>query len=590
VRRLLPALLSLLALAGPLAAQVPDSAKADSALADTLDSTERLLASQAAAREGVPGIPFLSVEGPRVPGTVRVWTRDSIDWSGAETLGDLLLRVPGLFVVRGGWIGRPELPNYLGRGPAAVEYFLDGLPWEPLGPDSTAADLATIGLSFLERVEVERAPGALRVHLFTRRHDVSAPLSRIAIASGDRDFARYEGLLTRRGKGGLGFAVGAEVFDVPDPGQPAGYEHAQYWGQVSWVPRPDRGVVLQVVGADPRRDGLLSGADTVTRPLDGSRRDYQLRAFLTRGAAPRATRIDLLLGRSTWSDDTVDQRRDQGGISVEHRSPRLSLGGSALLRSGWTTADVRGRAGWARGPVSLFAEGVWQRHRADRTSNWVRAQAGLTIPAGLQARAEVRAGSVVAAPALDDTESQSVADVAGYLGWTRSWLVAEVGLVRLDGLRMPGYAPFPAVDSIVPLAATWVTGEAQVRPAPWLTLEGTFGAPTGEAPEGRPPFQGTGAITLRSKFLRQYPSGFLDLRLQLAGEVWDDGVLGHRADGTPVVIAGNALTRLTLELQLGRFLAYYHRTNLLGRNIEYIPGGGLPTYGTTFGVRWEFLN
>ena len=67
-------------------------------------------------------------------------------------------------------------------------------------------------------------------------------------------------------------------------------------------------------------------------------------------------------------------------------------------------------------------------------------------------------------------------------------------------------------------------------------------------------------------------------------------MLGHRADGSPVRIAGNALTRLTLELQLGRFLAYYHRTNLLGREIEYIPGGGFPSYGTTFGVRWEFLN
>src|SRR5690606_19795862 len=146
----------------------------------------------------------------------------------------------------------------------------------------------------------------------------------------------------------------------------------------------------------------------------------------------------------------------------------------------------------------LSAEGAWLRHRADRTSNWVRAQAGLAMPGGLAARAEVRAGSVVAAPALDDTKAESVADVAGYLGWSRAWLTAEVGLVRLDALRMPGYAPFPAVDSIVPLSATWVTGEAQVRPAPWLTLEGTFGVPTGDSPEGRPPFQGTGAVTLRS--------------------------------------------------------------------------------------------
>ncbi len=590
MRRRFPALLVLSALATPLAAQVPDSVAADSVAADTLDATERILASQAAAREGVPGLPFLGGEGPRVPGTIYRWTRDSLDWSSAETLGELLLRVPGVFVVRGGWVGRPEQPNYLGRGPAAVEYFLDGLPYEPLGPDSTAVDPATVGLSYLERVDVERVPGGLRIHLFTRRHDLAAPLSRIGVSTGDRDFARYEGLITRRGKGGLGFGLGAEVFDVPDPGQPAGYQHAQFWGQLSWVPRPDRGVVLQVVGADPQRDALLSGTDTLTRPLDGSRRDYQLRAFLTRGAAPRATRVDLLLARSTWSDESLDQGHSQGGLTVEHRSPRLLLGGSALVRSGWTSADLRGRAGWAAGPLTLQGEAVWQRHRGDRSSSWLSGQVGALLPAGFSGRAELRTGSIVFAPALDDSRAESVVDLAGYLGWQRSWVTLEAGLARLDAVRLPGYAPFPAVDSIAPLAATWVTGEAHFRPAPWLTLDGHFEAPTGDAPEGRPPFHGLGAVTVRSRFLRQFPSGLLDLKLQLAGEAWDDGVLGHRADGTPVLIGSNSLTRLSLEIALGRFLAYYHRTNLLGSSIETIPGGTYPTYGTTFGVRWEFLN
>ena len=105
-----------------------------------------------------------------------------------------------------------------------------------------------------------------------------------------------------------------------------------------------------------------------------------------------------------------------------------------------------------------------------------------------------------------------------------------------------------------------------------------------------PPFHGVGTITLRSKFLRQFPSGVFDLRLQFAGEIWDDGILGRRADGTPVPIEGNSLTRASIEIQIGRFLAYYHRTNLLGKRIEYVPGVPLPTYATSFGVKWEFLN
>jgi hypothetical protein len=41
---------------------------------------------------------------------------------------------------------------------------------------------------------------------FTRRHDRRAPRSRIE--PGDRDFARYEAELERRGESGVGFMVG----------------------------------------------------------------------------------------------------------------------------------------------------------------------------------------------------------------------------------------------------------------------------------------------------------------------------------------------------------------------------------------------
>lgn len=579
----------------PLRAQVPDSARADSARADSavvdsLDATERRLASERSVREGVPGIPFLNVEGPRPAGTVWVWTRDSLDWSGAETVGDLLLRVPGLFLVRGGWVGRPELPSYLGRSAASVEYMLDGLPYEPLGPDSTAVDAGTLGLSFLERIEVERAPGSLRVHMFTRRHDVAAPLSRIGIATGDQDFARYEGLLTQRGRNGLGYGLGLEVLDVPDPGISAGYQHSQFWAQVSWLPRPDAGVLLQGVRASPDREPFVVDLDTLTRQYEGTRQDLQLRAFLTRGAAPRATRFDLLLGRSTWDGSRADHAHNQAGVGIEHRRPTLLLGATALARSGWTTLDVRTRAGWAARGLSAAAEGVWQQHRESRSSAWVRAQAGAELPLGFTARGEARAGSQVLAPALESDESQSLADFAGYLGWSGGWLRLEGGLARLEGLRPPGSEPFPGIDSLLVPTATWATGQVFLTPAPWLALEGWFGKPLSEEPDGLPPFHGVGTITLRSKFLRQFPSGVFDLRLQLAGEIWDDGILGRRADGTPVPIEGNSLTRASIEIQIGRFLAYYHRTNLLGRTIEYVPGVTFPNYATSFGVRWEFLN
>jgi len=111
-----------------------------------------------------------------------VFDRDSIEWGHASTVGDLLLQVPGVYLWRGGFVGRPEPVNYQGRGATSAEYYLDGLPYVATGVDSVAVDPALFSLSFLDRIEVERWPGLLRVHLVTRRHDRRAPRSRIGIA------------------------------------------------------------------------------------------------------------------------------------------------------------------------------------------------------------------------------------------------------------------------------------------------------------------------------------------------------------------------------------------------------------------------
>ncbi len=147
---------------------------------------------------------MLGVEGPRPPLTRIVFTRDSIEWGHAATVSDLLTQVPGVYLWRGGYIGRPEPVSFQGRGGASAEYYLDGVPYVAAGVDSVVVDPALFSISLLERIEVERWPGQLRVHLFTKRHDRPAARSRIAIARGDDDLARYEASLERRYASGLG--------------------------------------------------------------------------------------------------------------------------------------------------------------------------------------------------------------------------------------------------------------------------------------------------------------------------------------------------------------------------------------------------
>ena len=79
-------------------------------------------------------------------------------------------------------IGRPEPVNYQARGAGSAEYYLDGLPYVPAGVDSLAVDPALFSISFLDRIEVERWPGLLRIYLFTRRHDRSGPSTTVPTA------------------------------------------------------------------------------------------------------------------------------------------------------------------------------------------------------------------------------------------------------------------------------------------------------------------------------------------------------------------------------------------------------------------------
>ncbi|MFI5208960.1 MAG: hypothetical protein ACHQ2E_00820, partial [Gemmatimonadales bacterium] len=118
---------ALLVIPALVQAQIPpDSIRPDTLTTDTTNKTGRYLEVQKRTEEIMSTLPLLGVEGPRPPEFRMVFDRDSMDWSGSETLGDLLRCTPDLFIWRGGWVGLPFFGNYMGRGEAGVEYYLDG--------------------------------------------------------------------------------------------------------------------------------------------------------------------------------------------------------------------------------------------------------------------------------------------------------------------------------------------------------------------------------------------------------------------------------------------------------------------------------
>lgn len=589
------------ALCGPLAlhAQNPDSIPPDTVLTDSLrrspDETQKLLDGDSLARLRVPVLPRLGGAGPAPALSRIVLDRDSIDWHNAETLGDLLEAQPGVYLWRAGWIGQAEYPDYQGRGAASVRYYLDGIPFLPLGPDSVAVDPAFFPLNLLQRVEIERWPGRLVVRMYTRQHDRLAPRSRILVAAGDHKFARFGGDLERQFSSGIGFALAGEYLSVPTrSGAATDVSTFSVLARGSYVPNPHWGAQYQVLAMFPDRSTwqLTAGADSIGRSIEGNRADAYFRGFFRSGEEGHDAQVDLVAGSSHWNGDSVDQTAGLVGLTAAVRRPTWRVGAQAMSWSRWTPFDAELNAGWTPLPgLAVSGMAVHQRHDGRRSSDWVGLQAGATLPLRLQLSASARLGQEVAIPSIAAENAQTLRDWRVAAGWQRPLLGAELAWVHTAAFRPLGYEPYIQIPTLAPLGAVdWLELSARLSPRPWVSLEARYGDPRGATVDGVPPTHSIITATIRSKFLRRYRSGIFDLKLQIAMESWGRGIIGRDTTGAPVTLPGATFFRGQVELQLGSFIFYYDRFNLRNTLLGYVPGFVVPAGGQTFGVRWEFTN
>jgi hypothetical protein len=578
-------------------AQFPQDTLTDSLAADTAKSTERYLQAMEQAEVRVPVMPQLAPPGPRPALTRIVFTRDSIEWMSGATVGDLLIQVPGVYLWRGGFTGRPELVNFEGRGASSVEYYLDGVPYVAQGVDSIAVDPSLFSITFLERVEVERWPGMLKVHLFTQRHDRLAPRSRVGIARGDRDFARYEGDLERRYPSGVGFGVTADFLSSPTAsGTGSDYSNTQVWAQGGYVPSRRFGLQYQLIHSRPKRKPFtiagLTSADTIGLGYTATRTDAQFRLALRSRDDGTGTGLDLIYARSAWDGAGIDQQTNQIGGYASYRARTLTVDASGFHRTRWTPLDLRGSLGWT--PVAPFAasiEGVLQHHFGGRSSRYVSLAAGLTPVRGVALTGTARLGDLVAAPSILADTAQRIRDFEVQLGWSRERLGVQVAYTRTAAFSPFAFADFVTIPSLAPSPEVeWLTVSARVAPLRWLTLQSWYSDPRRGTVDGVPPTHSLTTATIRSKFLRQFPSGTFDLKLQASMEAWGRGTIGRDATGAPITLRGATFFKSLVAIQLQRFMLYWDRGNLSATKLPYVPGFPLPSFGSNFGVRWEFLN
>jgi hypothetical protein len=578
-----------------LAAQIPDSSAIDS-LHTARDTAlrARYAEGEALAKVPVPVFPRLLSDGVQPAGALTVLDRNSLEWSGAETVSGLLLEIPGVYLWRGGWIGRPEYASYQGRGATSVEYYLDGLPVMPMGPDSVGVDPALLPLRLLDRVEIERWAGLLRVRMYTPRQADAAAATSILVARGDRSMSRYGGSIQKRYQSGLGYGLAANYWNVPtnDAASSAATD-TDLWVQLGYL-RSDRwGVQYQLMGQAPNRSQYVTTAgDTIGAGVKGNRSDMQLRAFVQGGHGDLSRRLDLVLSHDTWSGNAVDQQVNGVGILASWRKPTLSFAASGFARSQWARGEVRGTVGWApTRALSASAEAAWLSYDNGRHGQWLAARGGALLPFGFGLSASARLGQVVAAPWIAANAAQDVRDFTGTVSWQRSWISLQADLSSTSEFQPLAPQPYLQVASLAPTpATTWVTVGGRITPVPWIILESRYSNPTTGTPNGNPPTHSMSTATIHSKFFRTFPSGSFELKAQLGVESWGAGVLGLDASAQPIELRGATFLTAYLEIAIGSFRFYYDRGNLAATQSTYVPGFVIPPYGTTYGVRWSFVN
>jgi len=587
-----------LAFAAVLCCTLPSltTAQVDS-LRDTTRADTAHVDSVPPGRTFVTTFPAALIPGP-LPWAVRqVFDVDSLRFIGAMTLGDVLTRIPGVFIGRGGFLGQAEPAFYGGRGAAGIEIYWDGMPLRPLGRDSVFLDVGRIPLAPLERIEVQRLPDRLRVDLVTARPGDTEPRSAIGLTTGDLDIADYRASFARRWVSGFGVSLLADFNSLDgDNGTTTGFRSNDIWLKVEFV-RPRVGGAYQLVRSGWEREARANLVDH----WKTARYDHSFRAFVASRRDGLGWRVQGSVSLSGMSIDSALARPDRVTISSLELSHRWSRAGMSVV--GRFVDDARPReaewhAGWLVLPwLTLSSSARYVAYSNDQSGSRMAATAGIRLPLGLAAQLDVVRNVEISAPRLllTDPMRQTVSWL-GAVRWDTRWFTVEVARTEREPFQ-PAGAP-RGLRPVALLGATPSTSELTVqgaiRPVPGLTLSGSYADPIQGGGDFQPPHHARYAATFFSKFWRVYRSGVFALRAEVAAESWSRGLGGVARDSlgatSQLFVPGATFLDLQLEIQIVGVTIFWQMRNANAMRTGYVSGLGYPTIVQFYGARWTFLN
>ena len=591
--------LARVALVATLLAVGPRMLAAQAAGRDTLATPDTSRIDSVVPPSFVRLVPDEVPPGPLPAGSRLVFPRDSLLWTSAYTLADLLAEVPGVYVARTGFVGQPALTFSGGRGGHALEVFRDGVPVLPIGSDSVALDPGRVSLFGLGRVEIERVPGRLRVFLVTERNADVGSRSLVRVVSGDFKSGAYAGLFQQRWASGLGLDLMADHFDTEgdrDPQRNA--QWSELGARATWTPSPTLAATLDIRRAGFVRDST-NHADGGTLPArDETRTEALVRVVASQRPERRGLALEAGVQSTSWSadstsaDTTLETRTvHRAFLGLGHRSQVATLEGRATIADHYTPTAATVTLGWI--PLSgivLAGDGSWDRHTGDRSSLRGRASLGLHRGA-ISLVGDLAYVDAVPAPMLEGDTAQVTLNLGARAGLSTRPLTVHAGLERRDGFApppLPSWPPFAALPATE--ASTYAVGDLTVRLGA-LALSGWVAHPVaGDTSAFEPPTHSRVTLTFRSKYWRTFRSGAFDLKAQIAVESWGAGIAGLDAQAAPVALPGATIAEAFLQIQLVQFRVFWGMRNALRSRDWYVPGFALFRTVQTFGVKWDFRN
>ncbi len=533
------------------------------------------------------------------------WDRDAMYASGALTLGDLLATVPGVNLMRTGFIIAPQVAAWYGD-PGRVRVFLDGVELDAINVrNGGVTDFAVVPMWSLEDVNIERSAGELRVHLRTVRTRSTTASTRADILTGTENLNLYRGFFGKRFDNGVMLQLlGQQQSSISRTGMDGasfGGMARIGWARGNWsvdgtllhqsvdrnsgvrnvVTTPEINALpafqgsenltyLRAAWRDPQNDGPWAQLIAASISAGESRAKSSLLGAQQPSAAPTdtvdtmrvSTQYTLAAGITKWGlklSSTNRFRSMQGkstfspGARVEYESKLLTVSAFGERGSDSTTrSDVQARfapLSWfnVSGSVSRYAPNsgssrlITAASRVEGALKWRDRWVGGGII--------TRGASTVAAPIELDTALRAV-NVAASTGT----------IVTIRGPLLRGWSL--DVDAI-----NWAAADAY-----------------------RPQTQARARLWFESSFLESFPRGNFHLSVAGTYEYRTAGYAPLGKNSIGQTTAGGSVISTLLEIRISTAVISWQYRNTTGTVYATYPGYVMPRLVNTYGVRWEFWN